>query len=607
MYNRFSAWLIQPWEETKPSPTLNILFFAVVAALLSLLFFLRLNVKTNDDIFTYFNYARNMAEGRFFAIDYRNIPGEGFSSMLYMLLLVPFHMLGTNPMLAGVLLNFVALFGCLYITALIMEEVFGLSELGKFFAFAILGCLAIRHPDIISIVGVAFETIYSPLFLSALLLLSVRLSKQEQPRARHILAVGLYACGVLTRPENALLYMPVMACYAFVFWPNWKQVAILAMYGAGFIVLLAIFKWVVFHDLYPTGYYRKFSNIDYGVASGTQYVRNWANSHIGEIVVALSLLTFIMIAGLGAKRFKGDGIQPLWPLFASMLLVLVLNIAFVAKTTPLVGYSFRYLILANYVILFGVASAVILFFKYFFGGSVLNAMLYSRRAMIVTSFLFLLLLIGNLFRGIGTDAALAKLDILAIVRKQVEIHPYLKFGNYLRTHLPDHKKLVISMEDGGAVPYAAECNTIDPAGLTEPFVARLAAYTGNDRWQVYYTYLQSYKPDLLVMNMVTVGNALDTTDECSFISHKAVPPQDFVRYLKRIGKEGYVYVSTISSDSAGVGMAYDQHLIVNIHSPMAKLLIKTCQDYSATWGYTMVGNYTITCSEIVAVLPKYRL
>ena len=56
--------------------------FAVLALAYVALFVLAsIRLETNDDVFVYFNYARNFCDGRPFAYDPRNLPSEGFTSL----------------------------------------------------------------------------------------------------------------------------------------------------------------------------------------------------------------------------------------------------------------------------------------------------------------------------------------------------------------------------------------------------------------------------------------------------------------------------------------------------------------------------------------------
>ena len=598
----------QPAPELGKSTWPGIFTSALVAIMLTFVFLLRIKVMTNDDVFTYFNYARNTAEGRFFAIDYRNVAGEGFSSTLYMLLLVPLHLLGVNPMLGGVILNYAALFATLLISAHIFKSIFDFSAVGYSAALGILGSFYLRNTDVIGIAGWAFETLYSPLIFSALLLLTIKTHKETIARPRHLVVVVLFMLGLLVRPENCALFMPAVAFYAFAFWGRWMSVLKLGLMFTIAIATLAIAKWSIFHDFFPTGYYRKFANIDYGVSSGADFIRGWYSEHVVEIRLAFIIVVAIVSLALFSGGFKTKGMARIIFIFCSVICAtIIINLAFCRVSTPLVGYHYRYLILCNYLLEFLGTFGVLLLVR------VVTKLLPTTTGMKLQpiSFVFTLaiplLMLYNSVHLFGSVAvAKQKLNLIADTDKQVAIHPYLRFGRYLKSHIANHEKLTISMGDGGAVPYAAQCNTIDPAGLTEPFVAHLATYPNADRWKIYSDYIESYKPDLVVVIMGTIGKAEDTTDVCYLFSHLPVPMKDYVRYLKEMSKKNYTYVSSISSDMAGAGMPYDIHLVVRKDSPMAKRLIKTCQDYSAMRGYTMAGNYTIFCDDVVAVLPKYR-
>ena len=55
----------QPEQTKAKTNWLGLLLGSASAIVLTLVFLLRLKVLTNDDVFTYFNYARNMAEDLF--------------------------------------------------------------------------------------------------------------------------------------------------------------------------------------------------------------------------------------------------------------------------------------------------------------------------------------------------------------------------------------------------------------------------------------------------------------------------------------------------------------------------------------------------------------
>jgi hypothetical protein len=83
------------------SHLLNWLYDGAIFVLIAAFFLLApLQIVVYDDAYVYFTYARNFVEGRPFAYDPRNIPSEGFTSLLYMLMLVPAELLRVNPILA---------------------------------------------------------------------------------------------------------------------------------------------------------------------------------------------------------------------------------------------------------------------------------------------------------------------------------------------------------------------------------------------------------------------------------------------------------------------------------------------------------------------------
>ena len=75
----------------------------------------KLRSSANDDTYIYFNYAKNLVAGRPFAYDPRNIASEGFTSAIYLLLLVPLEAAGINMMFAAVILNLAAIALIIYL------------------------------------------------------------------------------------------------------------------------------------------------------------------------------------------------------------------------------------------------------------------------------------------------------------------------------------------------------------------------------------------------------------------------------------------------------------------------------------------------------------
>jgi hypothetical protein len=89
---------------------LNRLYDSLIVGIVVAFFLLMpFQIIVYDDAYVYFTYAQNFAQGRPFAYDARNIPSEGFTSLLYMLLLVPAELLRVNPILVGALINMTAL------------------------------------------------------------------------------------------------------------------------------------------------------------------------------------------------------------------------------------------------------------------------------------------------------------------------------------------------------------------------------------------------------------------------------------------------------------------------------------------------------------------
>ena len=129
--------------------------------------------------------------------------------------------------------------------------------------------------------------------------------------------------------------------------------------------------------------------------------------------------------------------------------------------------------------------------------------------------------------GIGPNETLGKLNVVYDTDIKLKIHPYIKFGSYLKENLSFYKNLTISMGDGGTVPYSANCITIDPAGLTEPYIAKLAKYKGADKIRKYSDYILSYKPDIIMLTGGKVGTPNTQEEEIVGENHLPVTQDEF--------------------------------------------------------------------------------
>jgi hypothetical protein len=426
-----------------------------------------LPVFVNDDAFVYFNYAKNFALGRPFAYDPRNLPSEGFTSWLFLLLLVPGELVGTNPMLTATLLNVAGLATAALAVARIAARVAG-ARAGNASALAFLA-IAGSDVSLRSLAGLGLETLLSGAALLWLVAAAQDVAHGAgQTRAeRHFALLALLA--TFARPENAAIAAALAAALAL----RERGAAARLARGSLLAVALAV-AWLgsklwLFGDVFPTSYYRK---LDPASALGARYVAEFA-SREWLFLAAAALAS--ALAWLHARALRAAA--PMRTPLALLAICAAANALVVANIDPLVGFGHRFLV-----------------------GAWLAA---CAAPALVASALFP--------RAALASAAAAAIALAAStpsaspgLRQRIEIeferHAYVQLGRRLRASLARPEEVTVVFGDAGAVPWALGSIFIDPNGLSEPAIARLFRVPSEaERARRLADYLAAQHPDLVVI------------------------------------------------------------------------------------------------------------
>lgn len=453
----------------------------------------------NDDVYVYFNYARNIVAGDPFAYDERGVPSEGFTSLLYLLMLVPFEALGANMMFVGIVINLLALVVVVFGAASLLRAD-GALEAGEYWAFCVL-LLALLGLDfnVTDVIGWALETVTGPAALMLALYCGVRAcadgSEDRGSSLRWSAGFMLFSlAAMLFRPENLV---PVGLCgILLLYWhPRRREfVAAGALLAAG-LISLQLWKLWLFGDLFPTGYYRKMATT--GPWPGTDYVFSALEHYrVGLLVVGAA---FAALFRLRRTRDAGDGAAP-WKAILLLIVVALSSMAVVFRVTPIVGQGFRYLVNSIVILYVFAALAVVWALRLLLGRFLPAARRPAVLSLAMLALVALLIAIG-VGRMEGSAASrLARLDLHRRVEVDVGAHQYLRLGYHLRERLPDPEGVTLVFGDAGCVPYAAHCRFIDSNGLTEPYIARLFREPdGEKKARLYLDYVTALDPDLIVL------------------------------------------------------------------------------------------------------------
>jgi len=223
-----------------------------------------LSRATLDDAYITFRYARHLAEGYGFgAWNHVGERVEGYSSLLWMLLLAGAARLGIDVRIAS--------------------KVLGISA-----ALIVIGALMWRRNDRPAFLAGLFLALYVPFLLYAA-------SGMEAVAFTSLVTLALVAPAawqpivapllVAMRPEGALVTAVDVVALA---WrrERWRWIVATALTGGLTFAAIAVHRWIAYHALAPNTYYAKVAGGGFGhVKLGVVYVGGWMLAHL--LVVAL--------------------------------------------------------------------------------------------------------------------------------------------------------------------------------------------------------------------------------------------------------------------------------------------------------------------------------
>lgn len=435
-------------------------------------------ITVNDDAYVYFTYARNFAEGRPFAYDPRNIPSEGFTSILYMLLIVPAELLDINPFFFGVLINMTALalsvvwIGQTIRAMRVMPEAF--ANLFTLF----LAVLVLNDQSIPKLVYAGFESVFSLLWATGMIVsVAKALDAEQTERARKRWQSVFFVMAFLAhlvRPEYLLIGG---LCGAILLWRAPERAALLRRAAIFVLVMVGYYllKLAIFGDPFPTGFYRKVRSSQLGI----YIIRDWTVQYKALIVLA-GLFSGALLVTLGKRAA--------W-LLASIGGALSICV-FYLQSTPLAPFYHRFLITPIWVVYITLAFGPVWWVT-----SGAQRVLKVQRAWLLSAPLSLILIGATILAA----PTLGEGNFYQRVIDTVQQHLYLRAGSYWRSQLSDPSAVTVVFGDAGAVPYALGSRFIDPNGLTEPPIAHLFRLPdGEEKTERFVAHVLSNQPDIII-------------------------------------------------------------------------------------------------------------
>ena len=472
---------------------------AGIAALVAIA--VRTEVLANDDTYIYFNYAKNFVAGRPFAYDPRNIASEGFTSAIYLLLLVPFEAAGINMMFAAVVLNLTAIALILYLSYRVLRVDRVLEGGFLLSAVSLFALFMARDTNIPTIVGRGLETMLGPAsVLWAILHLARVHQADDEATRRRAVTMFLVASflSFLTRPENIVLLAAAGVLLLDPMWRRGQFAALLVRLGMFVAVLGAYFagKLLLFGDLMQTSYYRKMRSD----GAGREYVLGALNDYWRWILYAVVLA--VCAAGLFLWRRRARGwntFRCLSPRSSVLALAVVAGGTLVVflPSEPIVGYAYRYLV-NFYVFLYLLVAAGVAYLL-----SVATPRI-DRRVVhagaIVTGVVAVLWAASIAASDTLAGSVVERLRLYTRAQESTEQHRYIRIGEFLRDRIPNIEELTLVFGDAGVFPYVLGSRFVDTNGLTEPYLARLFREpNGPDKARKFSDYVLSWQPDIIIV------------------------------------------------------------------------------------------------------------
>ena len=564
------------WSQILLILSLFVIGLAVVQLISSL------DPQTNDDAFVYYTYARNLTEGRPFSYDVRNIPSEGFTSLLYLLLLTPFEFFKTNMTFASVLINLVAIAVTMIAMGKLVRVTNLLTRESTLVFLALLCVFIVYDVNVKASLEWGLETMLGPL-ITVLAGIALVYSGIAPYNNRGVTAFFVFLFfAYIIRPESMIFIAAAGLPLLLKNKSSRKEIIKKSIIFAGFFTAYHILKLLYFGDIMPTGFYRKIIG-----GSGYAYVLEWISAY----KIWLLMLGVLVIGNLvySILRRKWLLIHTQWVQF--FVIITITTLLFFTQTNPLVGNGYRFLMIPIFV-LYILLSLLLVWFL----DQIIIGASYKKKVYLGLLFVLLFFCGINVYSGIKKTNIIDSLNIYSKSVRATQEHKYLQFGNYLHSAIPNPENITLVFGDAGAIPYSFGGRFIDSNGLTEPAIAHLFLEPdGDKKTQAYVDYILSQHPDIVVLAWgENPKNGIWFPYQNAHSPFKQATPIDV---YKAYQEYGIVY-------SCSISLYYDLHIGLWNKSPNYSTLQKVFRSYCDMYGYVLPNGLTISDGSQQVLFPN---
>lgn len=436
-----------------------------------------------DDAFISFRYARNLARGH--GLTYN--PGErveGYSNLLWVLLVAPCHTVGIDALLWARLLGF----ACTLLVILTVVKLPTACARPK----DVIGCIA---PALLctncSFVLWTFGGMETALFA-----LLVTWGCFLYARGRASASVGAFVLASLTRPEGALLLALTMAHYVVTQHfgcASGRRGRAWATCACGTVLLgvYAIWRQRYYGDWLPNTFHAKSGATLAHVLQGSEYLQDFCMTYFHPLLLLLPVVT--IFASPGAARW------------ASHMLCMIVAAAFFALYAggdwmPAHRFIVPVLPIAYFLVQEGARDLL----------RCMSPVTGRPKAAGIAAVGVVVLLFQN---------ALTFADARHQARRFATENAYgASVGRWLRARAGEGASLAVC--DAGILPYVTDFHTIDRRGLMDRHIARLRGETFMDKCDP--DYVLDRKPTFIEAQ-ISLRAPLDTPDGSAPLSMPGIP------------------------------------------------------------------------------------
>ena len=488
-----------------------------------------------DDSFISYRYAKNLAAGYGLVWNPGEVPSEGYTNLLLVLLVAPVIKLGGDPLFAARMISLAAAAGMSFVVYRM-----ACRELGSDPVVAgILAMGIFTFSSTVELTMLGLETVA----FAATMFLSYDLAQHffETDRNGWMLASGAVAfAAFLLRPEIVFLPIAIVAALLLLESRDRKRLfRVVALLAGSFALPLSLYlcwKLSYFGSIWPNPAFVKMNGQGLVRAMGVGSISNFVGLH--EKV--------ILMAGIGLLFSKGRSRAAL-----TCSLVVLAYILFYLRVDTLMDTHNRFLYPAFPFLLVIALPALRFFVEGFIGWRQVTPV-----RLVVGAILFMIVFYPNPGGALRRVAGGARPDAVT----DREIHRASTVLRRLGTELATYGEIAsvtIGSTDAGLLPYTSGARHIDMAGLTTRFIAE------HKDVQVAADYFFSQKPDLIILR-AKIGGAL--------IDYEHGTLGDYPRWAHHPGWNSYRFVA-----GAHAGPRFDLYFFLRRdgrHEPALERLIR---------------------------------